>query len=254
MPIVIEPFSDLFSSERFLSSIRDGVFVITPDRRLIFLNEAMSLLTGYTLDDVAEFEGQCHDLLKCKDEQGRDLSADLCPSKELLEGEGSGVQRRVQLRRKDGRYVHVEIVYSRLTNETDASAYVLGIVRDMTEAFGRECDLRREIEALRARLEPTAARLDPGACQVERAANVEHGGPVPSQQLAVPPQQPAAPNSPESGLLLDPLLARHETEAIIRALRAANWQRNKAAKLMGISRSRLYRRMEALGIDPRNVV
>jgi transcriptional regulator of acetoin/glycerol metabolism len=49
---------------------------------------------------------------------------------------------------------------------------------------------------------------------------------------------------------LDPILADVEREAIRRALRAANWQRNKAAQLMGISRSRLYRRMEALGINP----
>lgn len=53
-------------------------------------------------------------------------------------------------------------------------------------------------------------------------------------------------------LELDPYLERIERDAILNALAAADWQRNKAAELMKISRSRLYRRMEALGIDPRD--
>lgn len=56
--------------------------------------------------------------------------------------------------------------------------------------------------------------------------------------------------NPTDSLPLDPFLERVEREAILRALAAAGWQRNKAAGLMGISRSRLYRRMDALGIDP----
>lgn len=51
-------------------------------------------------------------------------------------------------------------------------------------------------------------------------------------------------------LLLDPFLHRVEREAILRALKAAGGRRNRAAKIMNISRSRLYRRMDALGIDP----
>ncbi|MCZ6815784.1 MAG: sigma 54-interacting transcriptional regulator [Planctomycetota bacterium] len=59
-----------------------------------------------------------------------------------------------------------------------------------------------------------------------------------------------ASTNPADSLLLDPFLARVEREAILHALAAAGWQRNKAAGLMGISRSRLYRRMDALGINP----
>lgn len=59
-----------------------------------------------------------------------------------------------------------------------------------------------------------------------------------------------SPAADAEALRLDPFLERIEREAIQRALQAANWQRSKAASLMGISRSRLYRRMEALNIDP----
>ncbi len=55
---------------------------------------------------------------------------------------------------------------------------------------------------------------------------------------------------PES---LDSILARVEREAILAALRRTEGQRSQAAKMMGISRSRLYRRMDALGISPKNV-
>lgn len=51
---------------------------------------------------------------------------------------------------------------------------------------------------------------------------------------------------------LDRILTTIEKREILEALKRANGQRTMAAKMLGISRSRLYRRMEALGIDPRN--
>jgi PAS domain S-box-containing protein len=47
---------------------------------------------------------------------------------------------------------------------------------------------------------------------------------------------------------LEPLLARVETEQILLALEQARHNRSKAASLLGITRARLYRRMQALGI------
>lgn len=52
---------------------------------------------------------------------------------------------------------------------------------------------------------------------------------------------------------LDEILTSIETREIVGALKQVQGQRTQAAKLLGISRSRLYRRMEALGIDPRLV-
>ena len=50
---------------------------------------------------------------------------------------------------------------------------------------------------------------------------------------------------------LDGVLADVERRTILDALRQARGQRSRAAKIMGISRSRLYRRMDALGIVPK---
>lgn len=56
----------------------------------------------------------------------------------------------------------------------------------------------------------------------------------------------------EQGAPLDETLADVERRTILAALRKANGQRSLAARLMGISRSRLYRRMDALGIPSRD--
>ncbi|HPD31195.1 MAG TPA: sigma 54-interacting transcriptional regulator [Phycisphaerae bacterium] len=53
------------------------------------------------------------------------------------------------------------------------------------------------------------------------------------------------------GTRLDGVLADVERRTILDALRQARGQRSRAAKIMGISRSRLYRRMDALGIVPK---
>lgn len=63
--------------------------------------------------------------------------------------------------------------------------------------------------------------------------------------------------SPEEGTdamgPLDRILTTIEKREILAALKRANGQRTLAARLLGISRSRLYRRMEALDIDPREI-
>ncbi len=48
---------------------------------------------------------------------------------------------------------------------------------------------------------------------------------------------------------LDEVLTKIERREIVAALTKACGKRTLAANLLGISRSRLYRRMEALGID-----
>lgn len=55
------------------------------------------------------------------------------------------------------------------------------------------------------------------------------------------------------GRTLDDILGSIEKKEILGALHRANSQRTLAARMLGISRSRLYRRMEALGIDPRRI-
>jgi len=61
--------------------------------------------------------------------------------------------------------------------------------------------------------------------------------------------QSVSPRSPATITPLEPLLARVEREEIERALDHCRNNRAMAAKLLGITRQRLYRRMQSLGID-----
>lgn len=70
-------------------------------------------------------------------------------------------------------------------------------------------------------------------------------GTIRGEELALPGIDETIPATS-----LDEILEHAERRAILAALRRARGRRNLAAKLMGISRSRLYRRMEALNIVP----
>ncbi len=50
---------------------------------------------------------------------------------------------------------------------------------------------------------------------------------------------------------LDDILKEVATREIIGALQRAHGHRTLAAKMLGMTRSKFYRRMNALGIDPR---
>jgi DNA-binding NtrC family response regulator len=63
-----------------------------------------------------------------------------------------------------------------------------------------------------------------------------------------PADVPMADPTQPSGRLGD-VLARVERREILSALRRTNGHRTLTARALGISRSRLYRRVEALGID-----
>jgi DNA-binding NtrC family response regulator len=132
--------------------------------------------------------------------------------------------------------------------------HVLGVIRDLTGTKAREDDLLRKLSAVDRTGDTMtgyrAATDNPGSVTAERTTD---GSEACGQRngSGFPPCQASAESTADAkSYLLDPILAQVERNAIRAALSAANRQRNKAARLMGISRSRLYRRMEALGIDP----
>jgi transcriptional regulator with PAS, ATPase and Fis domain len=241
------------SLEQALRHALDGVFLLDRNRHFVLFNEACERITGYGSADLVGDECYCCDTLKCEDEHGRPLSSTWCPVKPLFEGTTAFARQRMRIRRKDGAHLWVETVYTPVRNGAGEVEYVLAVMRDVTDVKAKEDDLLRELSRLRQSLGQAA----PG--QESQMSCGEPLGPIQADLAAAPPGgvAPQGLGSASTGagpegesLLLDSILARVEREAIRRALRAANWQRNKAAKLMGISRSRLYRRMEALGIDP----
>ncbi len=59
----------------------------------------------------------------------------------------------------------------------------------------------------------------------------------------------AIPRRVEETIVLDEYLARVQRELIRRAIARAKGNRAKAARLLGITRPRLYRRMTQLGLE-----
>jgi transcriptional regulator with PAS, ATPase and Fis domain len=234
--------------QEILRNAIDGVFVLDRQRRYLLFNEACERITGYSSTELINTECCCRDVMDCRDEYGRPLSSALCPVKSLFAGAARSALQRMCLRRKDGSQVWVETAYTPVSNGTGEVEFVLGIIRNMTDAKLREDGLRQQFSKACKKL-----RQFVSAEQLEAEFGPSYEEPSLAQRCCggtTMAGSAAAGGNARGSLTLDPILADVEREAIRRALRAANWQRNKAAQLMGISRSRLYRRMEALGINP----
>lgn len=205
----------------------DGIFVLDTDRRVVHFSPGCERITGRNAASVVGTSCACHEIHACRDEHGRSLSGFLCPSGHIFDGIRTSARQRMSVRRGDGQRAWVENTYSPVKDESGRVKAIVGIMRDITEVMEREEELR---EAVSGRL---------------AGADVE--------------AFPAAPASPGlddptgngGGGRLDRILATLERKEILASLQQAQGQRTQAARLLGISRSRLYRRMEALGIDPR---
>ena len=141
----------------------------------------------------------------------------------------------MQITRQDGSAVWVETTYSPVHGENGTVTGVVGILRDITHIKEMEEMLTNQSEIANAT--DTRDALEPVSC-----ITAEPSGTV---NVDTPGETGNRP--------LDDVLCTIEKREILAALRRAGSQRTLAAQLLRISRSRLYRRMEALGIDPRSM-
>ncbi len=126
----------------------------------------------------------------------------------------------------------METTYSPVYDEDGTIACVTGIMRDISPID----EMEREHWGVTEPMDPLEART---AGNNPRDERTENGDVSKDQSYDMGP--------------LDRILTTVEKREILAALRRANGQRTLAARLLGISRSRLYRRMDALGIDPRGM-
>jgi len=212
----------------------DGMFIINRDRDVVFFSEGCERITGISRHSIVPSRCPCHQLVDCRDEQDRALAGALCPSNGIFNGERTAARQRISIRHRDGRRIWVETAYSPIFNATGQVTCVVGIMRDMTEAKEREENLRALAE--------------------QNMASDFNNMSTPADSCTTPTEseQPSAGVDSSMGPL-DQMLTTIEKREILSALQRANGQRTLAARMLGISRSRLYRRMEALGIDPREI-
>jgi PAS domain S-box-containing protein len=204
------------SLDELLSDTVDGVFVLDREYRVVSVSDGCERITGC---DRGELLGsRCNGRGESPSAPlgGRSWMRLICPSRGFARGEAPKDTRRSLIRRQDGSEVCVETDYTPLYDASGEVSCVLGVVRDITETVRR------------------GQLTNPGPAVSE--STLSAGG---SESSAV------------SNGSLDTILQGVEKREILMALRRARGQRAQAARSLGISRSRLYRRMEALGIDPR---
>lgn len=219
--------AEVLRLEDLLRHAVDGVLVIDQERRFVTFSDGCERITGFGRESVLGAQCRCHDVLECHDRHGRSLAGALCPSLKIFRGDIPSARQRMSIRRDDGALVWVETTYSPIRDASGHITSVLGIMRDITEQHDREEELREAALLNRdaAPPPPTAAIGSPKACDGEASG---HG----------------AANSAS----LDARLEALERSTILAALQQSGGQRTEAARRLGVSRSRLYRRMEALGI------
>ncbi|MBF0191401.1 MAG: sigma 54-interacting transcriptional regulator [Magnetococcales bacterium] len=92
---------------------------------------------------------------------------------------------------------------------------------------------------------PLASRIDAVRLPPSPLVTV----PVPGVPLPSTPVAPVSlPSTPVAPVPAAPVPPQSEKEALLRALAEAQWKKKKAAKLLGVSRSTFYRKLEKYGI------
>lgn len=208
--------------EAALRDAADGVFVLDRNRKIAFFSEACRRITGATSGDVLGLSCVCHEMLECVDVHGRRLEGVLCPALSILNGDITSHRQRMAISRQDGQRVWVETTYAPIRDGQGRITGVVAIMRDINDVIAREEEL-------------IAAARRGSATQDTESTVID------------------APDNGDGIGALDNKLSSLERLEIVDALANTRGQRTQAAQRLGISRSRLYRRMEALGIDPRQL-
>jgi len=214
----------------------DGILVLNRDRHVVYFSEACERMTGIDRQSVIGSTCACFQITGCQDEHGRMLSGVLCPAVKIFNGDIPHATQRMRLTLRDDKIIWVETNYTPIRDERGEVTSVVGIMRDVTFLKEKEDDLRQWAQNKSSQQEETIKlKSAPGSLQT-----------LPSRQPITTVQNDNGP--------LDRMLSLLERREIVGALDRASGQRTLAAKLLGISRSRLYRRMEALNINPRDTI
>lgn len=208
--------------EAALRDAADGIFILDRNRRISFFSDACRRITGTDSGGALGVSCLCHELLECVDVHGRRLEGVLCPAVSILNGDLTYHRQRMAISRQDGQRVWVETTYAPIHDDQGKVAGVVAIMRDINDVIAREEELVAAAQRGRTTSDAASASAD-----------------VPD-------------NGTRMGVL-DKKLANLERSEILDALQGTRGQRTLAARRLGISRSRLYRRMEALEIDPRQL-
>ena len=207
----------------------DGLFVFDHDRKLVFVSDACRRITGEGPSYELGISCLCHELLDSKDLQDRQLDGVPCPARKIFDGENDRQTQRMSILQSNGHRVWVETTYAAIRDTDGKVSGVVAVMRDISEAIERDKEL------------------------IGAAPRIRTDAVVACDSKTVNVGRTELPGGSGNLGVLDSKLSMLERAEIVDALQGTHGQRTLAAQRLGISRSRLYRRMEALGIDPRQV-
>jgi len=90
-----------------INNLRDGIYFVDTDRKILFWNNAAEAITGYSSEEIVGKLCQ-HSTLNHIDEEGRPLCMVGCPLFATL-GDGQQRQDRVFVRHKDGYRIPIHV-------------------------------------------------------------------------------------------------------------------------------------------------
>lgn len=206
----------------------DGVFAVDAEGRFVLFSSASERLTGRQASEVLGKKGSGE---FTSVSAASSIADALAPGSAVLHGKIGISRRAVRMRRPDGQVVSLSVSYVPLSNASGGISSIMGVITEQSH----HDELKNAGEGL-AHAPMVVGPTEPLRPEVLLTGVASASGDGPSDGR------------------LDAILAGVERREILDALRQARGQRTQAAKALGISRSRLYRRMEALGIDPRQDV
>ena len=114
--------------EEILTGLPNGVYVVDPDRKILFWNCGAERITGYRSQEVLGLHCQDNLLMHC-DENYTPLCGDRCPLKMTIE-DGHPREANLYLRHKEGYRVPVKV---RAVPVRDADGVIIGAAETFDE-------------------------------------------------------------------------------------------------------------------------
>ncbi|MCB5252550.1 MAG: adenylate/guanylate cyclase domain-containing protein [Candidatus Cloacimonadaceae bacterium] len=114
-----------------LNSLYDGVYVVDPNRVILFWNKAAELMTGYSAAEVIGYSCK-DDILNHIDENGVLLCRSACPIVKAMEGK-CNVAAKVYPKSKSGKRFPVETHISLIKDESGELVAALEVFRDISQ-------------------------------------------------------------------------------------------------------------------------
>ena len=130
---------------KIIDNLRDGLYIVDRDRKIVYWNHAAELISGFKADEVVG--SNCSDNILCHvDDAGSKLCCGRCP---IVDAVASGTRNDTEifLHHKNGQRVPVAV---RITPLNDEDGSVIGGVEMFSDLSGRAAseERLRELEKL----------------------------------------------------------------------------------------------------------